>query len=157
MRYKMARKNLKISEVTHEYIVNQARNSETMDETVQRLLGIGSDPDDIEQGIGAYLPEDMRAEVEELHSFIKTIGSFETEYDDDGGGDAIRFVDDDTGITIAQIAMTEKSYGIQYRDSDGDFRWTDHGKIIRTQNRDLPEVKEATERAIEGAMRRWGK
>ena len=155
----MDRKNLKISEVTHEYIVNQAHNSETMDETVQRLLGIGSDPDNIEQGMGAYLPDDMRAEVEELHFFIKALGTFETEYETDGGirgGDAIRFVDGDTGITIAQIEMKEKSYGIQYRDSDGDLTWTDHGEIVRTQSRDLPEVKEAAERAIEGAMRRWG-
>jgi hypothetical protein len=69
----MARKNVKISEVTHERLKHEQKEGETMDDTIQRLLGIGTSAEDIGGTVAAYQSDLMRDQVKELKNFISRL------------------------------------------------------------------------------------
>lgn len=158
----MDKKTAKLSSVTHEYVQNKQTPNETMDETLQRLLGIGSNPDDLTQTVAAYLSDETRADIEEVINHIEGLGPFKKQYTSEsgpGGDDLIRFMDPSSGIALGQVKMGENGYTIEYRNADGDMDAVDNGVVPESSNKetDIEELKETTTEAIESARRRWGK
>jgi len=146
-----------VSEVTHEAIKSENREDETIDDTLQRVLGIKPDVDDIERGIAAYLPDELREQVRELVEFINQIEDFETEIEEGGGAagnDALKFISKDSGLTVAQIECWEDRYLLKYRDHEGELR--QEINVLNAEDADMEEIKERTERKVKGAFRRWG-
>ena len=154
-----SRVNLKVSDVTHEAIKAEQQEDETIDDTLQRVLGLSTTTDDIENGIAAYLDnDDQREQVKELISFIRNLGEFE-ESTEEGGGtasrDVLRFVAEDSGLTIATMECSEFSYTVKYRNNEGEMD-TVFASVDDADKVDIEELKERTRKRVEGALRRWG-
>jgi hypothetical protein len=152
------RKNVKVSEITHQRIKHEQIEGETMDDTLQRILGIASDPEDIDSTVAAYMPDDMRAAVEELAEFIGNMGEFNREYNSDGGSrgnEAIAFRSQSSGIVIAQIECREKQFTVCYRDASEELSPAGAGVVTSNMTIDTEEMKPDIKRRVTGAMRRW--
>jgi hypothetical protein len=153
-----SRVNLKVSDVTHEAIKAEQQKDETIDDTLQRVLGLSTTPEDIENGIAAYLDSDQREQVKELISFIRNLGEFE-ESTEEGGGtasrDVLRFVAEDSGLTIATMECSEFSYIVKYRNNDEEMD-TVFASVDDADKVDIEDLKEQTRKRVEGALRRWG-
>lgn len=153
-----SRKNLKVSDVTHEAVKAEQREDETMDDTLQRVLGLTATTDDIEHGIAAYLDEDQRDQVEQLVTFVRSLGDFEENLDEGGGPagrDVLHFVAKESGLTVASVGCSEDGYIVHYRDSGGEMDNV-FGTVYDADDVDVEELKERTQERVEGALRRWG-
>ncbi|WP_420182868.1 hypothetical protein ACNO8S_16405 (plasmid) [Haloarcula sp. KBTZ06] len=153
------RKNIKVSETTHQRIKHEQQDGETMDDTLQRVLGIASDPEDMESTVAAYMPNHMRNAVDELADYIETLGDFEREYNPDGGqrgSDAIAFRSRSSGIVIAQIECRKAQFTVCYRDATEEMSPTGAGVVTEQMSIDMDEWKSDIKRRVSGAVRRWG-
>lgn len=151
------RKNLKVSNVTHEAVKAEQQENETIDDTLQRVLGLTPSTDNIQQGIAAYLDDEQRDQVEELVSFIRSLGAFEETIGKDGGttgGDALSFRSRDSGLIIASVECSKLYYSINYRDSGGTMNSI--FEVYHADKADMDDMKERTRKHVEGALRRWG-
>jgi hypothetical protein len=152
------RKNLKVSDVTHEAVKAEQKENETIDDTLQRVLGLNASSDDLEQGIAAYLDAKQRDQVKELVAVIRDLGEFDEETEEGGGTggrDALRFVDKGSGLTVATMECSEEGYIVQYRDNEGEMN-NAFGTVFDAEEADMEELKVRTRERVEGALRRWG-
>lgn len=155
------RRNLKVKPVTHEAIKAEQHAGETIDDTLQRVLGVSATPDDIENGIAAYLPPEMQQQICDHVELIREIGDFEEnikEGDGIAGSDALDFVDKDSGLRVARVECGDDpaSYIVRYRDNEGELDnvfgtvYDDDSDIDHKKN--LSRV----DRLVQGALNRWG-
>jgi hypothetical protein len=159
----MARKNVKVAEVTHERLKDEQREGETLDDTIQRLLGIDTNVEDLSGTVAAYQPEVMRSQVEELQELISSIATFDVEVEDGTGkSNQISFVAPSTGITVANIDCAEQSYEVRYRDNKGEFSLTsagivkiDQAETLAADDERMQQFKEDIKQKVNGALRRW--
>lgn len=152
------RKNLKVSDVTHEAVKAEQKENETIDDTLQRVLGLNASSDDLEQGIAAYLDAKQRDQVEELVAVIRDLGEFD-EVTEEGGGtggrDVLRFVDRGSGLTVATMQCSEEGYVVQYRNNEGEMN-NAFGTVFDAEETDMEHLKARTRDRVKGALRRWG-
>ena len=154
----MSRKNLKVSEVTHQALLAEQEEGESIDDTLRRILGIESDDEDVSRGIAAYLPEEAREQVQVLVDFIETLGDFEKETaegEGPAGEDVLNFNSPESGITIAQVGCANDWYIVRYRDGEGELSGA-FSSVSDPQKVDIDNLKEKTKQLVEGAERRWG-
>jgi hypothetical protein len=154
----MSRKNLKVSEVTHQALLAEQEEDESIDDTLRRILGVESDDEDVSKGIAAYLPEESREQVQELVDFIEELGDFEKETaegEGSAGDDVMNFNSPGSGITIAQVGCTNDWYIVRYRDGEGELSRV-FSSVSDPQKVDIDNLKEKTKQLVEGANRRWG-
>jgi hypothetical protein len=157
----MARKNVKISEVTHERLKHEQKEGETMDDTIQRLLGIGTSAEDVGGTVAAYQSDLMRDQVKELKNFISSVREFNVEVDDERG--EILFKSPNTGITVAKIICRDNYYVIRYlsrtesyRDIGPEVIKDDYAKELSDNETQMKQFKQTIREKVEGAYRRWG-
>ena len=152
------RVNLKVSNVTHEAVKTEQREGETIDDTLQRVLGLAAPTDDIERGIAAYLDDDQRDQVGEFVSLIRGLGKFNERIEEGGGiagRDVLRFVAEDSGLTIVSIECSEDGYTVHYRDNEGEMNNV-FSTVYDADEVNIEEMKERTRKRVKGALRRWG-
>ena len=152
------RKNLKVSDVTHEAVKAEQQENETIDDTLQRVLGLNASSNDLERGIAAYLDANQRDQVEELVAVIRDHGEFD-EVTEEGGGtggrDVLRFVDKGSGLTVATMECSEEGYIVQYRDNEGEMN-NAFGTVFEAEEADMEDLKARVRERVKGALRRWG-
>jgi hypothetical protein len=152
------RKNLKVSDVTHEAVKAEQQENETIDDALQRVLGLSASSDDLENGIAAYLDAKQRDQVKELVAVIRDLGEFDEvteEGSGTGGRDVLRFVDKGSGLTVATMECSEEGYIVQYRDNEGEMN-NAFGTVFDAEEADMEDLKARTREHVEGALRRWG-
>lgn len=153
------RRNLKVKPVTHEAIKAEQRSEETIDDTLQRVLGIAATPEDIEHGLAAYLPPRQQEQVREHIDLIRSLSEFEErvrEGEGLAGGDVMDFVATETGVTVAQVecAADPANYIIRYRGSEGQLN-NAIGTAYAGNDYDHEENLDRVEQFVQGAVNRW--
>lgn len=159
----MTRKSVKIREITYEALVNEQEPHESMDDTVQRLVGLAPDPYDLEGGVAAYLDKQQREEVVTIADYIESCGDLtrRVEENRDTGHELLVFAAEATGVSIVQLVFGEDSYNVQYRRANEDmvavegFGWTDD-EVLAPNGELLDDRKQALDRRVSGAIRRFG-
>jgi predicted CopG family antitoxin len=153
------KKNIKVTTPTYDAIVAEQKEGESMDDTLQRILGLTPDADDVERGIAAYLSdEELRKQVKELVDFINSLEDFGTEVmygEGNAGDDVLRFFSKGSGVAVAKLECGEFGYTLKYRDNTGDFD-TIRATVSDTNDVEMEELKEKVREKVEGAYRRWG-
>ncbi len=152
------RVNLKVSGVTHEAIKAEQKGDETIDDTLQRVLGLTASINDVEHGIASYLDDNQREQVDELVSLIRDLGGFEETIEEGGGtagSNVHRFVAEDSGLTIATMECSEDGYIVHYRDKEGDLNNV-FSTVYDAEDANMDRIRERVRERVEGALRRWG-
>jgi hypothetical protein len=153
-------RTLKVSDLTYERVHSLKRGNETVDDVLRRVLELETDSYDIENDLGAYLPDNVRQwaiavarQIDELGEFNHKIGRGEGL----AGADVLQFVLPDEGISVAKMEFSEGSFIAHYRDNTGEWAKC-FGSISepRTRNWDLDEkVLDQTQEYVSGAIRKW--
>jgi hypothetical protein len=154
-----SKKTLKVSELTYERVHGLKQGNESVDDVLQRELGLTDDRFDIENDLGAYLPAPVREwgsavakQIDDVAEFNHQIGRGEGNVN----ADILRFVLPEENISVAKMEFSENGFIAHYRDNAGE--WTKcFGTIFEndTEEKELDRVLDDTTQKVEGAIRKW--
>lgn len=150
-------RTLKVSDLTYERVHSMKRGNESVDDVLRRELGLVSDDYDIENDLGAYLTDTQREWAAAVAKRVDELADFEHKIDRDAlprGGDELRFVLPEEGVSVAKMQFTEDGFNTLYRDNAGD--WSHCFATVTTpENDDLEQLISETEQKVSGAIRKW--
>jgi|APHM01.1.fsa_nt_gi hypothetical protein len=153
-------RTLKVSDLTYERVHSLKRGNETVDDVLRRALELETDSYDIENDLGAFLPEDVRRWAVAVAQQIDELADFDHKMargEGLSGGDVLQFVLPDEGISVAKMDISEGSFIAHYRDNAGEWSKC-FGSISepRTESWDLDKkVLSQTQRHVSGSIRKW--
>lgn len=115
---------VQLKQSTRDYLRAESRDGESVDETIQRLLGMEPTETMPFEQLTAYLSDEKTEEVRKAKEAIQDEVDVELDYQMDGGtgGNPVLFFRAETnGVPIAEIETTEQNtYSVRYRSQADD-------------------------------------
>ena len=153
-------KNIKISELVHEALEYEKRESETFDDVLRRLLGLNDDQDDLV----AYFSPELANIAKDVMKQVKDDGDFETTIETEDERKHLKFKSLDSGLTIVRLSFTEEALIFYYRGLDGNmmnYGYLSEGEdgvywYKDSRQHEFDHLLDQFRKRVRGAVKRWG-